>query len=113
MATLGEINLLENNIEDPNAQENFRRIKTFLRDTPIMKSGFFFRTFDIPAGLVTNFKFRHNLDFQPKDVIVTSITNNATVTWHYEQFTRNFIVLTVSAATTIRVLLGAYKDDNS
>lgn len=113
MAQIGDINLIENNIEDKNAQENFRRIKTYLRDTVLLKSGFYFRTFDIPASGLVNFKYKHNLDFVPKDILVSAISNNATVTWHYDTFDRTFVYLTVSAPTTIRAFFGSYKDDNS
>lgn len=113
MSNFGEINLLENQIQDPNAQENFRRIKGFLRDESLLKTGFFFRTFSIPASGLVDFRFAHNLTFIPKDVLVSSILNDATVTWHYEKFDRTYVYLTASAATTLRVFFGAYKDDNS
>lgn len=113
MAIQGDINLLENNIQDPNAQENFRRIKIYIRDAPLLKTAFYFRTIDVPAGFTTNFKFRHNLDFVPKDILLSATTNDATVTWHFEKFDKAYIVLSTSAPTTIRAFLGAYKDDNS
>jgi len=111
MASFGEINLLESNIDEPNVLENFKRIKTFLRDTVLLKTGFVFRTFTIPAGVMVSYK--HNLNFIPRDVILTSATNAAVVTWHYEKFDRDNIYLTVSAPTTIRAFLGLYKDDIS
>lgn len=113
MATFGDINLIENQVKDPVAQENFKRIKIFLRDQVLLKSGFFFRTFTVPSTYLVDFPYKHNLDFIPKDLIVTSVTNGATLTWHYEAFNRDNIFLTASAPTTIRVLLGSYKDDNS
>lgn len=113
MAIQGDINLIENNIEDPSAQENFRRIKTFLRDVPVMKAGFYFRTFAVPAGLLSNFKYKHNLDFVPKDILVSALSNNASVTWHFDTFDKTYVYLTVTAPTTIRAFFGSYKDDNS
>lgn len=113
MAIKGEINLIENNIQDPNAQENFRRIKIFLRDTVLLKTGFFFRTFDVPAGFLTNFKYKHSLDFVPKDIFVSALSNNAGVIWHFETFDKTYVYLTVTAPTTIRAYFGSYKDDNT
>lgn len=113
MATYGEINLIENSIQDPAALENFKRIKVFLRDENVIKTGFVFRTFEVPAALISNFKFKHNLNFVPRDVIVSSILNDATITWHFNNFDKDYIYLSTSAATTLRVFLGTYKDNNS
>ena len=111
MANLGQIYLLQNTVKESDVIENFRRIQNFFHDSPFLNCGFVFRTFEIPAGLLTNFAFKHNLRFIPKDIVVSAISNNATVTWHYDNFDRDFVYLTVSAPCKIRAFLGTYKDD--
>lgn len=110
MSGKGEIQLIENSIKDADVLENFRRIKVFLRENPILNCGFEFRSFNIPAGLVTNYKFKHNLKFIPRDIFY-SLSNDATAIWHYANFDRDFVYLTVSAACRVRAFFGAYKDD--
>lgn len=111
MASLGDIILLENTVQDPAAQENFRRIKVFLRDAAVLNAGFVYRTFEIPN--TSEYAYKHNLTFVPKDIITTAISNDASVVWHFNKFDKNYVYLTASAPAQIRVFFGAYKDDNS
>lgn len=112
MAIQGDIHLFENTIEDPYVLENFKRLKIFLRDNALFKFGFIYKTFEIPAGLTTNFKFKHNLNFVPKDLITTAVSNNAVLTWHFDTFDKDFVYLDASAPCSVRVLLGSYKDES-
>ena len=112
MSNLGDLVLLQNTVKESDVVENFRRLQLFLRQSPLLNCGFVFKTFEIPTGLIANFAFKHNLRFIPKDIVVSAVSNNATVTWHYANFDRDFVYLTVSAPCTIRAFFGTYKDEN-
>ena len=112
MAIYGEIHLFENDIKDPYVQENFKRIKIFLRDTPLFKAGFVFKDFSVPVASPTVFSYKHNLVFIPKDVILLSATNDAVITWHYDSFDKTNIYLTASVPCEVRAFFGLYKDES-
>lgn len=104
------VNLLENTIEDPAARENFSRIKIFLRDTPLVKSGFVFKELTANTAGVT-LDFKHNLKYIPKDVILTSVNpSTAVATFEYESFDATFIRYSVTAPCVIRCFVGTYED---
>lgn len=105
------VDLLENRVEDPNARENFSRIKIFLRDKPILKAGFVFKEIQADTAGVY-LKFKHNLKFIPKDVLMTSVIPSASVVnWAYESFDDTFVTFSVTVAPcTIRAFFGTYQD---
>jgi hypothetical protein len=101
--------LFTKEIEDQFVQDNFKKIETFMREFPfaVINMDFYEIIF---AGPFTNYKHKHSLNFTPKDVIMTHNLNNATVTFNYSLFDSVNIDLTVSAATTIRFLLGRFEN---
>lgn len=103
------VKLIENTIQDQAALENFKRIKIFLRDLPIIKAGFVFREIVVNSP-GSNLKFKHNLKFVPKDIIMTSVTGSFPVTWVYDAFDADFVVYSVASPCTIRVFIGTYGD---
>lgn len=106
--------LFTKEIKDQFAQENFLRIADYFAADPFTSSHFQFFEFVVPAisGRTTTYPYTsvlpHNLGFQPKDVLLLHNLNNATLTWNYADFTETNISFTVSAATTIRALIGRY-----
>jgi hypothetical protein len=100
--------LFMNEVVDPFIRENFRRLTDWLRSEPIVNCGFKFYSIVIPSTSAQT--YRHNLGFQPRDVILLSITKGATVVFAYDQFTSTSITYTASAACTMRILLGTYLD---
>jgi len=94
-------------IQDPIVRENFQKILEQFRTVPYLKGKWQFAELEFTAA-ATNFKFQHRLGFRPKDVILTSKTGSATVTFNYDSFTNTHIDITVSAATTIRFFFGLY-----
>lgn len=101
-------NILTKEIDDTYSQENFKRIGDHFAKDAVTKCGFEFLTVTF-AGSVTNFNLTHHLGYVPKDVILMHNLNNATVTFTYSAFTSSAIIVTVSAATTLRMLVGRYE----
>jgi len=105
------IKLFTREVEERFSRENFFRLDNYLREEPFRKGNFKFFEFVIPAA-VTAKSFAHNLTFQPLDVIPLSIRNSdgTTVTWHYDDFTRENVVITTNGACTIRAYIGRYTE---
>jgi hypothetical protein len=59
---------------------------------------------------VTELRFSHKLNFTPKDVIQLSVTDSATITWHYDDFDSTYIVLSSSTACTVRAFIGRVRE---
>lgn len=93
-------------IDDPYIRENFRKIKSYGQDQYFFNN---LKLFEISiAGNVTNYRFKHNLGFQPKDVIQTSVIGGS-ITWNYSLFNKEFLDITtsgVSGTITVRALIG-------
>lgn len=93
-------------VDDPQARENFRRIDSFFREDTNLKG---FQHFEIVLeAAVTNKKYPHNLGFTPKDVIVTSLIGAGAITWNYELFDSENLDLTTTGAVTIRAYIGTH-----
>lgn len=97
-------------IEDEFVRENFRLLDDYLRDVDFL-AGEFRHIEIVLESAVTNFKFAHNLGFVPRDIILTFVTDGATVTWDYDSFDRENIQLDTSAACTIRFFVGRYEKE--
>ena len=96
-------------IADQAVKDAFRRVLQQLNAIPQIKGTW--RFIEIPlTAAVTNRRITHGLGFRPKDVIHLSNSGGATVTYHYDSFTRDYIQITTSAATTIRALVGSYQE---
>lgn len=102
-------------ITDPIILENFKNLMEYLRrESPLDGFKHFELTFTAP---VSSYKFRHNLGFLPKDIILTSQTGSGTVVFNYSEFTANDLALTASGTistaqpTIIRFFAGSHKGD--
>lgn len=104
------MDLILRDIEDPNARENFSRLKKFLEGKTFLKGTFKFFEIEVPAA-VTNRRFKHNLGFLPKDVIVTSQIGAGAVTVNYSLFDMDFIDFTTTGAVTFRCFIGTYREE--
>ena len=102
--------LILKNVEDVIIRENFFRLQKFLNDFPLFKGSwkFFELTFD---AAVTNKQILHGLGFIPLDVIQTSVRGAGTLTWDYDLFDRDYLVVTTTGACTIRAFVGAYREN--
>lgn len=105
------IRLFTKEVAERFSRENFFTLSGYLRDEPFRKGNFKFIEIVTPVA-VTAKKFAHNLNFQPLDVIMLSVRNpdTAAVTWHYDSFDRESIVVTTTSACTIRAYIGRYTE---
>ena len=101
--------LLIREMTDEYVRENFQRVKAYLQ-TEKQLAGFKFFEIVIPSS-VTNFKFKHNLGFVPKDVLQTSLRGTGTLTWNYDHFTRDFLDITTTGACTVRAFIGTHQEN--
>lgn len=98
--------LLVDNVLDPAARQSFKWVQNYLQTMVPLLSGDF-TIFEIEfKDAVTALSIPHNLPFIPTDIIQTYVTNGATVTWLYEQFTNTNFVITTSGACKVRFLAG-------
>jgi len=100
------LTLLTNPVD---AEENFTRLEGFLNNETLLKGVFTFKSLTFNSA-VTNEAYPHGLKYTPLDILQLSVTNGATVTWHYDSFDATNIYLTTSAACTIRCFIGRYED---
>lgn len=102
-----ELNL--QGIQDSVVRENFRRVKEEVESFPFLKGNWRFIDLEF-KGPVVNYKFRHGFNFIPLDVIPTSTRGVGTVTWHFDSFSRDHIVLSVTNACRVRAFVGSYSE---
>lgn len=101
-------------VVDKFTQENFRKITDYLRADTWRKGTWTFleaplAKIDASATYPATATALHRLNFQPKDLILFSITpDTATVTPLYDSFTKTHVAFTVSEACTIKAYLGRY-----
>lgn len=94
-------------VSDSSSEENFRRLN-------VAFSGFLglfenFRSFGVSlAGATTQKRLYHRLGFIPEDVLVTKNSTGATVTLHTNLFTKDYFVLSTSAACDLNLLIGKF-----
>ena len=105
------IRLFTKEVTERFSRENFFTLDSYLREEPFRKGNYKFLELVVPMA-VSNKKFAHNLTFQPLDIIMLSVRSpdTATVTWHYDSFDRESIVVTTSSACTIRAYIGRYTE---
>lgn len=97
-------------IKDERVRESIQWMYEYLISEPLLQGKF--DHFEVTTrAAVTNLKVPHNLGFQPKDIIVTSQIGG-TATFNYQQFTPQYIVLTTSAAMTVRFFGGTHESEN-
>lgn len=96
-------------ITDIYVRKAFQEINDFLDIQSFLKGNF--KHFEITVdAAVTNQKFKHNLGFLPKDIILTWIEGTGGVTWNYDLFDSTNIVFSTTKAGTIRFFLGRYNE---
>lgn len=103
------IDLILKDIQDPYTRENFSRIKRFSQEQAILRGQWVFFEIEFTQAQ-DDFEFPHGLTFIPKDVLVTSITDQEAVIFNYSSFDRTNLNLTVSGACTVRFFAGTYME---
>ncbi len=109
------LKLFQTEIADRFTRENFARIERFFRDDVVSKTQLTFFEYTVAnrGTFPLTLEVKHSMSFVPKDVITLYIGNpdGNTVTWNYDAFTRTHLSFTVSAACTIRALVGRYGEN--
>lgn len=98
------INFEFDEINDPLTRENFRKLNELIRSNPVM--GGVFKPFEITAKAAGPIKFKHNLAYHPRDILISFIGQGAVVTVNYAETDSTWMSFTVSAPCTFRVLAG-------
>lgn len=58
------------------------------------------------SGYQTGVKVRHSLGYTPKDVIVSHLSGSGLVTFNYDQFDSNFVVISSTGPALVRFFTG-------
>ena len=96
-------------IQDVAVRDAIQRLYEGFRDVDLLKGRFEF--FEITlSGAVTNFKYKHNLGFEPKDVIQTSLTGAGSLTWNYTLFSQTELDITTTGACVVRAFVGRFSE---
>lgn len=98
---------LEKLADQPYVQDFFKTLQNAVNSEPILTTGFKFFQITVPSA-ATNQVYPHNLRFIPKDILLTFITEGASVTWHTNDFTDSNLYFTTTGACTIRAFIGTY-----
>lgn len=94
-------------ISDYPTQKAIQILRDWARDnTPL--AGFKLFSVTIPKA-VTNFKYPHNLGFQPQDIILTSQMGAGTIVFNYDKFDSTNLDITTTGPSVIRFLAGTYQ----
>lgn len=102
-----KLKFLMDQIEDVYIRDNFKRLQDAILAEAVLKGEFKF--FEIPVSKsVVRQNYSHNLNFIPKDVITLSVSADADVTWHFDEFDRTTVQFTTTKACVIRAFIGAY-----
>lgn len=103
-------------VQDPAARENFRKIIDFLGSNPVKQEGFKACELYVTANQ-TGLKIKHGLSSIPKDVITTRMVASSTarLVLNYADFTAEEISVTVSGLADgeklhARLLVGSFED---
>ena len=103
------LDLLLQGIMDRMVRDNFQRVKDALLSEPILKADLRFFALDLRGeGALDHFRFPHKMGVIPQDLLVTQATGSGGVTWHWEEFDRENVVLSTTGPVYLRFFLGAH-----
>lgn len=94
-------------VEDQKLRKIFQDLFFNLNNEEMIKAEFKFFTFEVKKA-ETKLKIVHGLSYQPLDVIVTSSIGAGVVTFDYDLFDKQNIVVTTTGPAKVRLLLGRY-----
>ena len=101
-----KLDLFTTQILDDVVRENFNRLITFFR---LQNHLFNFKFVELKIDKAeTGLKFKHNLNYLPKDTILLSVTGPGLLTFNYNDFDKDTISLTTTDACVVRFFLGTY-----
>ena len=103
------IELILKDIEDQYIRENFTRLLDYFRKDTIRIPGWKFFEITFAEG-GSGVQFLHRLGFLPKDILVTSTSDLENVVFRFDEFTKDYFVMDVSGACTVRFFAGTYRE---
>jgi len=109
--TLKPLKFLFEDITNVFTKDNFRRLKDYLND---QKQFVGFQLVEFSVVSTGDTTISHNLKFQPKDAVVTSVVGDGTIALNYGNFTSSTISITVGGTVTqnnptkVRLYLGTH-----
>lgn len=103
------LELILKEVEDPYVKENFDRIARYIADQTILAGQWKFYRIELSQS-ASLFKFKHNLKFVPKDIIVLSADGDKNIDFRFDLFDREYIYFSVHGPVVLRLLIGSYKD---
>lgn len=86
-------------------QENFEIISEYINQTPILAGAFESYEIDV-TNTSSVIKFRHGLNFAPRDVFITWINPTSTVVIRYDLIDETYLAFTSSAECRVRMIAG-------
>jgi hypothetical protein len=101
------LNLLVDDVQDPPARDNFREVQNFADTNPFLQGAWIHKEY-VFTQAETSRKIPHGLSYTPRDFIVTFVSAGATFTINYDSIDATNINITVSAACTVRLLMGRF-----
>lgn len=94
-------------IEDKVVQESLEVLRDYLRAQTLLEN---FRhmsaTFD---AVESKGRLRHGLGYTPQDIILTRLTGDGDITFHFDDFSPTEIVYSTTGACEVRFLVGTYR----
>lgn len=106
-----KLNLLLDYLEDENTQDALENLQDFLAGQPFIEPEWQFYEREYTSA-VTDAQIKHTLGGVPKDIILTSKIGAGSVTFEYEDFTKDFIVVSTTGAAKIRFFAGTFVKGN-
>lgn len=105
-----KLDLQIDKIRDEHTRDSFDRLQQQLSEHVF--GGFRGRHMVIAfSGASVRRKVPHGLAFIPEDILVTALTVGAALQWHYEEFDRKNLVVTVDRACTLRCYVGTHSEE--
>ncbi len=111
------INFFLSEITDRFVRQNFEKLAGIVNKAPFRKGLFRFIECKLAnesaaATYPASVTFLHELGFQPKDLILVSVSpDTVTVRPKFDSFTRTHVAFVISAPCTLRFYVGRYEED--
>lgn len=98
-------------ISDVYIRQNFERLRDYFSGFALGNGKFQFVEIEVTAAGRST--YRHTLGFVPKDVIQTRLTGTGALTWEYDSFSSQQLVLTTTGPLKVRAFVGSYQEGSN
>ena len=107
---LEQLDLRADKIVDENTRDSFQGLEEYLQGQVILQGQWEFFELDFTEA-VSNFKWPHQFNFVPQDVILTGSQGDQRFTFNFELFDFTNLDITVQGPVKLRFLAGRYEDN--